>query len=132
MPARGLQPQQQRLTRAFLCLLAELNNPPRHNMNTDKVPSEYSISPTSGVRSSSGLSPVSNTLVMAKLLLSGSVALRTLERGKRIKAATLHLIQTWIIFVAITHEVRSKSHTFAKYLVHTQKYVKMQCTVLVH
>lgn len=34
MPAAGLQPQQQQLTRAFLCLLAELNNPPRHNMDT--------------------------------------------------------------------------------------------------
>lgn len=68
-------------------------------MNTDKVPSEYSISPTSGVRSSSGLSPVSNTLVIAKLLVSGSVALRTMKMGGKIKAATLHLIQTWIIFV---------------------------------
>lgn len=35
------------LTQAFLCLLAELNNPLRHNINTHKVSSEYSISPAS-------------------------------------------------------------------------------------
>lgn len=51
------------LTLAFLCLLAELNNPRRHNINTHthRVPSEYSISPIGTKRSQLGFSKIIQT-----------------------------------------------------------------------